>query len=495
MPVNLHEYRRSHDHRFHCPGVPEAEERVGVRSRLGSELQRVGNARPALSATDRAWTVMLYKQELISRDVAAKLLKALEGGGGEDYLKKALDGDEDAASAVNLGRTLQEPMSRLRLREKLLDVLDLTTTCLGTVLDMAEANVDTVMAGQTHLSHAQPTTYGAYLIAVHDGIARSLDLLELAYKHTNQNSAGCGACSGTGWPVDRKLVTELLGFDSVVEPTYDCEPGQDHALHILFALTSLGVMLTRTAMDFNIWGMEEVMMIDVDPSWHGVSSMMPQKSIPGSEFVRVRLEASIVIGNMITGVVSNKGEPYSDMLPIYEGWRGALTAMCHIEKALGFFNGLMGKTRPNRERMLAYAQEGFSASPDLVVKLIRDQGYGGRRAHRICATMVCIARERGIRACEATGELLDEAARITDEAPPGLPTEVVREMLDPVQFLERHHNLGDPHPDESRRMIGLRREVVVQVQQRHAERVAHVERAADRLAEEVAAIVGGGLGQ
>lgn len=490
MSVDLNEYRRSHHHRHQCPGVPEDEYRVGVRSRLNSELQRVRATRPALTATDRAWAVMLLKQELISRDVAVKVLKALEeGGGGEDFLKKALDGDEDTASVVNFGRTLQEPMSRIQLREKLLDVIDLTTQCLGTLLDAAEANADTIMAGQTHLSHAQPTTYGAYLIAVHDGIARSLELMEVAYKHTNMSSAGCGACSGAGWPVDRELVADLLGFDRLVEPAYDCEPGQDHALHILFALTSLGVMLSRTAMDFNIWGMEEVGMVTVDPSWHGISSMMPQKSIPGSEFERVRQEASIVIGDMITGVVSNKGEPYSDMLPIYEGWRSALTALCHIEKALGFFNGLMGSTVPNKERMLEYAREGFAATPELAVKLVREKGYGGRRAHRICATMVRMARERGLKAYEATGELLDEAARVADETPPGLSTEDVREMLDPAKFIERHTNLGDPHPDESRRLIALRRGALAEVRQRHAGRVARIDQATERLAGEVAAII------
>lgn len=489
MTINLDEFRRSHDHRFQCPGVPPAEARAAIDRRLPAELKRSGNARTALSATDKAWTVMLHKQGLVSREEAVKLLTALDGGGGEAYLKEALNGDEDTASVVNLGRTLQEPMSRLQLREKLLDVLGLAIQCLGTLLDTAEANVDTVMAGQTHLSHAQPTTYGAYLIAVHDGLTRSLDLLDVAYRHTNMCSAGCGACSGTGWSVDRGLVSDLLGFDSLVESAYDCEPGQDHTLHILFALSSIGVTLSRTAMDFNIWGMEEVAMIRVDPAWHGVSSMMPQKSIPGSQFERIRMEASIVIGDMIRGVVANKGEPYADMLPIYEGWRGALDALCHIEKALGYLEGLMPHTAPDRARMLDYAREGFSATPDLAVKLIRDQGYGGRRAHRICATMVRIARERGIRAYQTTGELLDEAAHVADETPPGLPTDDVREMLDPVKFIERHDGLGDPHPDESRRLIARRRETLAKARRRHADRVSRVEQAARVLDDEIRSIL------
>lgn len=489
MSADLQEFRRSHDHRLHCPGAPVAEERTAVMSRFTSELKRVVNATPARTATDRAWTVMLLKQGIIGKDVAVKLLKALEIGGGEDYLKQVLDGDEDTASVINLGRTMQEPMSRLQLREKLLDVLHLTTSCMGMLLDVAEEHVDTVMAGQTHLSHAQPTTLAAYLLAVHDGMGRALDLLEVAYGHTNQCTAGCGACSGTGWPVDRPLVAELLGFDSLVELTYDCEPGQDHANHILFALTSLAILLSRTAMDFNIWGMEELRMVDVDPGWRGVSSMMPQKAICGSVYEYIRIVVADVIGHMVTGVVSNKGEPYSDMLPIYQAWRGCMKAMCHMEKALGFFKGLLPNTRVDKERMLAYVREGYAATPDLAVRLIRDKGYGGRRAHRLCATMVRIARERGIKAYETTGDLLDEAAHTAGENPPGLSTDEVRDALDPVKFIERHNNLGDPNPSESRRMITLRRDSLAAACQRHADRVAKIDAAKEKLESEVKVIV------
>lgn len=490
------EYWRSHAHRRQAPGAPEAPERRYYERRLRSELDEVFNYLPSRSQMDRAWTVMLLKQGLISKDTAVRLLKALEGAdqqkgyGGEYWLKRKLGGDEDTASAVNLGRTLQEPMSRMMLRRKLMHVLELMLKSLDVTLDVAEDHTETIMAGQTHLSHAQPTTYAAYLLSVHDGLARGLEQLELAYKHTNENSAGCGALAGTGWPVDRQMITELLGFDSLVEPAYDCEGGQDHPLTILFALTNITTLLSRTAMDHNIWSMEEIQMVRVSPAWCGVSSMMPQKAIPGSQLERIRIEACNVIGETITGVVACKGEPHGDMLPIYEGYRGALRAMCHAEKALGFYSSMLPAIEPDRERMLHFAREGFSATPDLAVKLIRDKGYGGRRAHRVCATFVRIARERGIKPYETTGELLDEAARISDEEPPGLSTEEVREQLDPVEFIKRHNNLGDPAPEESRRMIRMRRETLAESKKRHTQRQARIDQAAKKLAAEVAAIVG-----
>jgi argininosuccinate lyase len=61
------------------------------------------------------------------------------------------------------------------------------------------------------------------MIAMFDALERGLNQVELAYSHTNKSSIGCGSLSGTGWPTDRMMVADLLGFDGIVEPSYDCE--------------------------------------------------------------------------------------------------------------------------------------------------------------------------------------------------------------------------------------------------------------------------------
>ncbi|NQT11987.1 MAG: hypothetical protein HQ582_04530, partial [Planctomycetes bacterium] len=64
--------------------------------------------------------------------------------------------------------------------------------------------------------------------------------------------------------------------------------------------------------------------------------------------------------------------------------------------------------------------------------------------------------------------------------------------LDPVEFIKRHNNLGDPAPEESRRMIGLRRKMLAEAAERHAQRRARIDQAAEKLAAEVAAVLGDG---
>ncbi|MBU0606715.1 MAG: hypothetical protein KKI08_02460 [Armatimonadetes bacterium] len=496
MTMSQDEYCRLKTHRQHTPGSPQAPEWQYWYRYPAGEIKRVSNRLKYCGWMDKAWTVMLYKQGLIKHEAASKLLTVLtdadteEGWGGEDWLKQKLDGDEYTASAVNLGRTLQEPMARLQMRDALLAVFDVLHFALERTLDKAEENADAIMAGQSHFSHAQPTTYGAYLLAVHDGLVRGMAQLELAYRFTNMNSGGCGACSGTGWPVDRQMVTELLGFDELIELTYDCEASQDEVPQILFALSSIALTLSRAALDHGRWSLEEINAIELAPEWLGVSSFMPQKAHSGGMFENVRRPCNEIIGHMMQAVITFKGEAIEDNLPVYQSPPLVMHGCGQAMQGLGHWAELLPATVVNRERMWEIVRKGYSGAPDLAIKLIRDLDYGSRQAHRVCCNFVRIARERKIKPYDMTGALLDEAARISDEPEPHLPTETVQDAMGLESFLEKHSNLGDPVPSETLRMIGLRRQDLAAARSRQAERKARIEQANTRLAAAIEAIVG-----
>jgi argininosuccinate lyase len=445
---------------------------------------------------DQAWTLMLYKQGIITRDVAVRLLAALEKSttGGTwatpEVLTSLLGGDEDTASIPQIGRTLQEPMARMQLRDKQLDVIDATHDFLEVLLDAIERYSETIMPGMTHMAHAQPTTYGAYLLSVHDGVYRGLEHLELAYKHTNENSGGCGATSGTGWPVDRYLLTELLGFDKLVEPTYDGEAGQDYAMNTLFALSNIMITLSRTAMDHSIWGMDGYHTHTVSGPHLRPSSMMPHKAHSGVAYENIRMWANNVVTGTMNGILGLKGEPHADVMPSYLACKSANSALRSVEMTMVVFGDIIKTMIVDEHKLLQLTRDGWGCTPDLVVKLVRDKGYGGRRAHRICAVMVRIAREhRKLKPYELTGAMLDEAARVANEKEPGLSTEEIREIMDPVKFIERHNNTGDPHPKETTRIVKIRREQLAVSRRRQAERCRRVEAGYKKLENEIAAIL------
>ena len=489
----------SSSHRQHAAGAPNGpKSHMGEAARhAASERSRVSNRHRYGRYMDQAWTVMLYRKGLIPRESAVKVLEALEKTqvGGEGPLKKLLQ-DEDLASIPQIGRTLQEPMARMQLREKQLDVIDATHDFLQIVLDSADRHAETIMPGMTHMAHSQPITYGAYLVAFHDGVYRGLQYLELAYKHTNENSGGCGATSGTGWPVDRYMITELLGFDKLVEPTYDGEAGQDYGMSTLFALSNMMITISRTAIDHGIWGMDGYKTHTLPATHLGVSSLMPQKAHSGSAYERVRISANNVIGLTTVGILGLKGEPFGDVLPSYQATyrapdSGAIGALCETEMTMVVYGDMLQNMIVDKEKLLQLTRDGWGCTPDLQEMLIQKKGYARRPAHRICAVMVRIARDhRKITPSELTGEMLDEAALVANETPPGLTTEQIEEIFSPEKFLQRHNNTGDPNPEETRRLIEIRRKQLAESRKVQAERRARVEAGYAKLRVEIDDILG-----
>jgi argininosuccinate lyase len=69
----------------------------------------------------------------------------------------------------------------------------------------------------TRMVHAQPTTFGHYLLSVHEPIERILGHFESGFRLLGLCELGCGALAGTSWPIERILVGKYLGLEGLVE--------------------------------------------------------------------------------------------------------------------------------------------------------------------------------------------------------------------------------------------------------------------------------------
>ena len=203
----------------------------------GRFVEEIGYQFSTLIDTHRAWLLMLVEKDIVPKNDAARVLSALKElkAAGPDTLTyrpgyhdvythmeqwlKEQVGSEPVAH-LSLARTRPEPLMRMHFRERILDCLEELYNFRAVLLDAAEKYRDAVMPGYTHQQHGQPTTFGAYLLAIHDPLERSSKWLEMAYKTTNESTMGCGALAGTGFPIDRYRVAELLGFDDIMESTF-----------------------------------------------------------------------------------------------------------------------------------------------------------------------------------------------------------------------------------------------------------------------------------
>jgi len=482
------DYARRTDHRFHALGCPLSPDFGRARREAAEESRRMRRKQPWATQTDIAWTICLNRAGVIDRDRAATVLSALEevrdveeGVSGEERLVKVLGGDMDTASIVNYGRTLQEPMYRLKLRDKLLDVFDDLLELIELTHGIAMDNLETVMVGHTHMNHGQPITYAHYLVATFDGLYRGVEQLELAYRFTNVNSGGCGSCSGTTWPVDRELMADLLGLDGVMEPTYDCEASQDHSMAIAFALSNVAIHVSRYARNQYIWAFDEFDMFRTHPSMCGMSSFMPQKCDPCSMFEWVGICAGDVMAEAARGMFHLKGEPHADVQAAFQQPFVAAECMTRAQALIGTYHDLLKHSIPQKERMLKIVRAGYSCATEVASHLIEKGGYGGRLAHSISATMVRKARERGLKSYQCTGELLDEAAGYLGVRKPGLDTETVRRLLDPEEFIRTHNRLGGTAPEENRRLLEKRAGQLAEALERQRTRRERVRSALESL--------------
>ena len=219
--------------------------------------------------------------------------------------------------------------------------------------------------------------------------------------------------------------------------------------------------------------------------------MMPQKAIRGSQFERARIAACNVIGQMNTGVCLIKGEPHADMLQAVEVPKSALAALVHGQRAIGYLDGMLKNVHPVREKMLEYVREGFSCATEVVVHMVKELGRGNRRSHRIVATFVRMAREKGLKAFETTGELLDEAARFVDEKEPRIDTDTLRRLLDPEVFIAEHKHAGGTAPEEEKRLIAARKKSLKDARKRQTERKKRIAKGEEMLQREIDAILNG----
>ena len=489
--------------------TPFAETIIRAESHLNEEMARMQDMSLWRNISEKAWVVMLVKKGVISRENGKKILAGIleiektQSGEAisslflpannfslftvEEILRDSIG--DDVAGDVNVGKTLPEPIARLQIRDKIVDVLHRILAFRKSLLEAAAKNTDAVMPGYTHLAQAQAMTFGHYLMSIHDASERATNEIEIAYQVTNLNTLGCGALAGTSWDIDRNLVANLLGFDGVLENANDAVSVGDYAISTLCALTNQMLLISRFALDLHMWGMDEIYMVYVPEAYCDQSSMMPQKRNYGGQVERARIDASIVIGRLQECVSLLKNEPYADMVPVLHLKYSVLEGLCVTEKTLTVIGDFISVVKANKERMLDIARRGFSCASELANVIRRKTSVAYRTALHITGMLVRLADEKNVAAYEVTSEMLDEAAVKIIGRPLKMDEEEIRQALDPVHFVEAHNSVGGVAPSEVKRMIKDRMKRLEGAEERQAERVNRLKKAHELLDAQVSSII------
>ncbi len=286
----------------------------------------------------------------------------------------------------------------------------------GTLIGLAEAHLDTLLPGMTHLQHAQPVRLAHHLLAYFWMLARDSERLTEARARVNVLPLGAGALAGTTFPINRQRVAELLGFDGVIPNSLDAVSDRDFAIETVSALALTMMHLSRLCEELILWNSPEFGWVEMGDNVTTGSSIMPQKKNPDvAELVRGK--AGRVFGDLAALLTLMKGLPLAYNKDMQEDKESVFDALDTAQVCLSVMNTLLQNTEFNAEKMAASLRGDFSTATDLADYLVR-QSLPFRQAHEVVGKIVGDCVRRGIALEDLTEDDLIAASPLFAGADP-----------------------------------------------------------------------------
>ncbi|WP_420823145.1 argininosuccinate lyase [Tsuneonella mangrovi] len=260
----------------------------------------------------------------------------------------------------------------------------------------AGEHADSVMPGFTHLQTAQPVTLGHHLMAYYEMFERDISRICSASVHLSACPLGSAALAGTGFPIDRDMTAEELGFSNgPTRNSLDAVSDRDFALDYLFFASQCALHLSRLAEELILWASQPFGFVKMPDTLSTGSSIMPQKKNPDAAEL-VRGHAGRIIGCTTALMVTMKGLPLAYSKDMQDDKPPVFEAAGLLELCIAAMTGMIADCHFNTERMRQAAELGYATATDLADWLVREADIPFREAHHITGAAVKLAERKGI---------------------------------------------------------------------------------------------------
>ena len=267
---------------------------------------------------------------------------------------------------------------------------------LETLLDIAQANLHTIMPGYTHMQKAQPVTLAHHMMAYVQMFLRDRNRFRQAYDAADVMVLGSGALAGTTYPLNRERVAELLDFSAVSENSLDGVSDRDYMLDYLAAASICMMHLSRFCEELILWNTNEFRFVEMDDAFATGSSIMPQKKNPDvAELIRGK--TGRVYGHLMGLLTVMKGLPLAYNKDMQEDKEAFFDARDTLVKGLTVFTAMLKTVTFRKEEMERGASGGFTNATDCADYLVK-KGLPFRDAHRVVGELVayCLNEKKAL---------------------------------------------------------------------------------------------------
>ena len=283
---------------------------------------------------------------------------------------------------------------RLTLRKEIDEISGKIKDLVSVLCNKAEENKETIMPGYTHLQRAQPITFGHHLMAYAQMLLRDLDRLADVKKRMNVLPLGSGALAGTTYPLDRNMVADLLGFDSVSLNSLDGVSDRDFCIELASALSLVMVHLSRFSEEIIMWCSWEFKFVVLDDAFSTGSSIMPQKKNPDiAELVRGK--SGRVFGDLTTLLTVMKGIALAYNKDMQEDKEAIFDAVDTVKMCLNAFTPMIDTMTVLKDNMRHAAAKGFINATDCADYLV-GKGLPFRDAYKATGELVALCIDKNL---------------------------------------------------------------------------------------------------
>lgn len=283
---------------------------------------------------------------------------------------------------------------RLTLRKEIDEISDKIKALVDVLCNKAEENKQTIMPGYTHLQRAQPITFAHHIMAYAQMLLRDIDRLNDVKRRMNVLPLGSGALAGTTYPLDRNMVADLLGFDSVSLNSLDGVSDRDFCIELASALSLVMMHLSRFSEEIIMWCSWEFKFVELDDAFSTGSSIMPQKKNPDiAELVRGK--SGRVFGDLTTLLTVMKGIALAYNKDMQEDKEAIFDAVDTVKMCLNAFTPMIETMTVLKDNMRLAAAKGFINATDCADYLV-GKGLPFRDAYKCTGELVALCIDKGL---------------------------------------------------------------------------------------------------
>ncbi len=305
----------------------------------------------------------------------------------------------DTGKKLHTGRSRNDQVAldiRMYLRDEISAISDMLLSLENTLINISEANTDTILPGYTHLQRAQPITFAHHMMAYFEMFKRDYMRLSDCYFRMNILPLGSGALAGTTYPLDRYMVAKELGFNDITQNSLDGVSDRDFAIELASCLSILMMHVSRLSEEIILWSSHEFGFVELDDAYSTGSSIMPQKKNPDvAELARGK--TGRVYGSLMTLLTVMKSLPLAYNKDMQEDKEAIFDAVDTVKMCLPVFTNMLATMKLRKANMYKAAQGGFTNATDIADYLVK-KGIPFRSAHEIIGKMVlyCIENSKAI---------------------------------------------------------------------------------------------------